>query len=193
VPTAGDAHEAITRVGNCQVSTVGTKIHFFFFFGASNSTSVTTASRAGVGEKEESPESGPWEGKKGRKSWGEVQQGTRRQARQSGRRTAWVTAPGWGEASSVPNCQSTHCQWGWAKPPGCLGRADPGQPWSQPAERGVMGGGHLIPAETEGRCDTRLQPAGFPFRQPLKCSPLSGRARICADAGHFSFSRMPNI
>jgi len=169
VPTAGDAHEAITRVGNCQVSTVGTKIHFFFFFGASNSTSVTTASRAGVGEKEESPESGPWEGKKGRKSWGEVQQGTRQQARQSGRRTAW------------------------AKPPGCLGWADPGQPWSQPAERGVMGGGHLIPAETEGRCDTRLQPAGFPFRQPLKCSPLSGRARICADAGHFSFSRMPNI
>lgn len=87
---------------------------------------------------------------------------------QSGGRTAWVTAPGWGESSSVPNCQSTHCQWGWAKPPGCLGQED----------TAILGAnqprGERWAAETKGGCDTQKQPADFSSQPPLKYSLLPG-------------------
>lgn len=51
---------------------------------------------------------------------------------------------------SVPNCQSTHCQWEWAKPPGCLEQVDTAYPSSQSPRSGGMRGGRLKPVETKG-------------------------------------------
>ena len=70
VPGAGDVHKAITELGTTRSALWGTKI--FFFFGASNSTSAATSSRAGVGE--EGRDSRIWAlGREERKEKGRIQ------------------------------------------------------------------------------------------------------------------------
>ena len=69
-PGTGDVHKAITELGTARSALWGTKI--FFFFGASNSTSAATASRAGVGE--EGRDSRIWAlGREERKEKGKIQ------------------------------------------------------------------------------------------------------------------------
>lgn len=68
----GGDTQSHNRVGNCQVSTVGTKILFFFFFLVHLIPPLQPLLPGLELEKEESPDSGPWEGKKGRKGEGEV-------------------------------------------------------------------------------------------------------------------------
>lgn len=116
----------------------------------------------------------------------------------------WATspvAPGWDESSSsgdsnssVPNCQSTHCQWGWAKPPGYLGLVDIAHPWSQPAEGRGEWWAPSLQLRPRVVVITRLQLADFTFWQLPQCSRLPGGVRSCADAGSLSFfSRTHNI
>lgn len=70
VLAAGGDTQSHNGVGKSQVSTVGTKILFFFFFLVHLISPLQPLLSGLELEKEDSPESGPWEGKKGRKGEG---------------------------------------------------------------------------------------------------------------------------
>lgn len=185
--TVSDTHEAIT-VGNCQVSTGGPRLivlysHCFQGWSWRRRKRFQNLS-PGKGRKEGKKEDTT--GKRVR-SLEKLKMGTQAE-------------PVWGGSSPQKN-SNTLVQYLTANQHtanegrhGCLGQVDTAHLSSQPAERGRwVVGTYLMPGETKSGCKTLLQSADFSFWQLLKCSPLPGRVRICADAGSFSFPRTHNI